>query len=122
MPKRKYEETDSKAIPILTREEILEKKKAYWRTYYYDGRVKKTPEQIERKKEYLRKYAENKRLEEKYGIKINTKKAKIDSNTIISNNTSNNNTSNTSNNITDNNIIDDVQIFVGFLLTVSNKN
>lgn len=103
MPKRKHEETDPK--PILTREEILEKKKAYWRTYYYSGRVKKTPEQIERKKEYLREYAENKRLEEKYGIKINTKKAKKDSD-----------------NITANNITDDVQIFVGFLLTVSNKN
>ncbi len=107
MPKRLHEENDPK--PILTREEILEKKKAYWREYYYSGRVKKTPEQIERKKEYLREYVKNN--PKKKGTINNNKKAK-NGDKIISD-------------VKNNNIADinnDVQIFVGFLLTVSNKN
>ena len=109
MPKRLREEDDAK--PILTREEILEKKKAYWREYYYSGRVKKTPEQIERKKEYLREYVKNKPKKEKYKTINNNKKPKIDDKIIsdVKND-----------NITD--INNDVQIFFGFLLTVSNKN
>jgi len=109
MSKRLHEEDDPK--PILTREEILEKKKAYWREYYYSGRVKKTPEQIERKKEYLREYAKNKRKKEKYKNINNNKKAK--KNDKIISDVKNDN-------ITD--INNDVQIFVGFLLKVSNKN